>query len=443
MRFLAILVLCTGLVAQSSDCTDILNQYTDDTSYWYGIGTSKIKRFRSNQAVDSASKQALENLSSKLNTRIESTALITTNETIKANRSKFLQKSSSTVRTFTSQNISDYTIEYSSPCSKKQHMVVVALSKQSFFNNQEQKVRGLLIQVANMLEGVDSFQNRLNKLDQFYVELINVGRIEGIDDRLSTQYAQALGKIVSEYDQLLSDISVSIELSEPIMYHIDNNPSIVLKAVQSTTNNPIAGLKVQGDIFDNEITNQEGSITKQWQEVSVKDFPVTVNVEVPIEYVVGDHQLFDSSLFSNPTTAITIEKQPLQLGLSYQIGDSYLMQEASNLTNFTLQAIFQKMSVETSTSKQVPYVLEVRYNQMKRSSNTITTSEEPIDVFKIEFNPIIVLKNTATNNSIFIKELGLVKATSYRSYENAYSKAAKGLPVLFEQAGKEIVDVLL
>ena len=93
MRFLAILVLCTGLVAQSSDCTDILNQYTDDTSYWYGIGTSKIKRFRSNQAVDSASKQALENLSSKLNTRIESTALITTNETIKANRSKFLQKS--------------------------------------------------------------------------------------------------------------------------------------------------------------------------------------------------------------------------------------------------------------------------------------------------------------------------------------------------------------
>ena len=81
MRFLAILVLCTGLVAQSSDCTEILNQYTDDTSYWYGIGTSKIKRFRNNQAVDSASKQALENLSSKLNTRIESTALITTNET--------------------------------------------------------------------------------------------------------------------------------------------------------------------------------------------------------------------------------------------------------------------------------------------------------------------------------------------------------------------------
>ena len=78
MRFLAILVMCTGLVAQSSDCTDILNQYTDDTSYWYGIGTSKIKRFRSDQAVDSASKQALENLSSKLNTRIESTALITT-----------------------------------------------------------------------------------------------------------------------------------------------------------------------------------------------------------------------------------------------------------------------------------------------------------------------------------------------------------------------------
>ena len=119
------------------------------------------------------------------------------------------------------------------------------------------------------------------------------------------------------------------------------------------------------------------------------------------------------------------------------------MQEASSLTNFTLQAIFQKMSVETSTSKQVPYVLEVRYNQMKRSSNTITTSEEPIDVFKIEFNPVIVLKNTTTNNSIFVKELGLVKATSYRSYENAYSKAAKGLPVLFEQAGKEIVDVLL
>ena len=227
------------------------------------------------------------------------------------------------------------------------------------------------------------------------------------------------------------------------MYHIDNNPSIILKAVQSTTNKPIAGLKVQGNIFDNEITNQEGSITKQWQEVSVKDFPFTVNVEAPIEYVVGDHQLFDSSLFSNPSTAITIEKQPLQLGLSYQIGDSYLMQEASNLTNFTLRAIFQKMSVETSTSKQVPYVLEVRYNQMKRSSNTITTSEEPIDVFKIEFNPVIVLKNTATNNSIFIKELGLVKATSYRSYENAYSKAAKGLPVLFEQAGKEIVDVLL
>ena len=44
--------------------------------------------------VDIASKQALENLSSKLNTRIESTALIITNETIKENRSKFLQKSS-------------------------------------------------------------------------------------------------------------------------------------------------------------------------------------------------------------------------------------------------------------------------------------------------------------------------------------------------------------
>lgn len=443
MRFLTILVLCTGLVAQSSDCTDILNQYTDDTSYWYGIGTFKIKRFRSDQAVDSASKQALENLSSKLNTRIESTALITTNETIKANRSKFLQKSSSTIQTFTSQNISDYTVEYSSPCSKKQHMVVVALSKQSFFNNQEQKIRGLLIQVAKMLEGVDSFQNRLNKLNQFYIKLMNVGRIEGIDKRLSTQYAQALGKIVSEYDQLLSDISVSIELSEPIMYHINNNPSIVLKAVQSTTNKPIAGLKVQGSIFNNEMTNQEGSITKQWQNVSVKDFPVTIDVEVPIEYVVGDHQLFDSSLFNNPTTAITIEKQPLQLGLSYQIGDSYLMQEASSLTNFTLQAIFQKMSVETSISKQVPYVLVVRYNQIKRLSNTITTTEEPIDVFKIEFNPVIVLKNTATNNSIFIKELGLVKATSYRSYENAYIKAAKGLPELFEQAGKEIVDVLL
>ena len=435
--------MCTGLVPQSADCTEILNQYTDDTSYWYGIGTSKIKRFRNDQAVDSASKQALENLSSKLNTRIESTALITTNETIKANRSKFFQKSSSTVRTFTSQNISDYTIEYSSPCSKKQHMVVVALSKQSFFNNQDQKVRGLLIQAAKMLEGVDSFQNRLNKLNQFYVELMNVGRIEGIDERLSTQYAQALGKIVSEYDQLLSDISVSIELSEPIMYHINNNPSIVLKAVQSTTNKPIAGLKVQGSIFNNEMTNQEGSITKQWQNVSVKDFPVTIDVEVPIEYVVGDHQLFDSSLFNNPTTTITIEKQPLQLGLSYQISDSYLLQEASNLTNFALKAIFQKMNVETSKSKKAPYVFEVRYNQMKRSSNTITTSEKPIDVFKIEFNPVIVLKKTNTNNTIFVKELGLVKATSYRSYENAYKKAAESLPVLFEQVGKEIVDVLL
>tara|TARA_B100000575_G_C23135226_1_gene659305 strand:- start:1831 stop:3162 length:1332 start_codon:yes stop_codon:yes gene_type:complete len=443
MRFLAILVLCTGLVAQSSDCTEILNRYTDDSSYWYGVGTSKIKRFRSNQAVDSASKQALENLSSKLNTRIESTALITTNETIKANRSKFLQKSSSTVRTFTSQNISDYTIEYSSLCSNKQHMVVVALSKQSFFNNQEQKVRGLLIQVAKMFEGVDSFQNRLNQLDQFYIELINIGRIEGIDARLSTQYAQALGKIISEYDQLLSDISVSIELSEPIMNHINNNPTVVLKVVQSTANKPIAGLKVQGSIFNNEMTNQEGSIIKQWLDVNVKDYPVTIDVEVPIEYMVGNHQLFDSALFSNPTTAITVEKQPLLLGLSYQISDSYLLQEARSLTNFALQAIFQKMSVETSTSKQAPYILEVRYNQMKRSLNTISTSEEPIDVFKIEFNPVIVLKNTSTNNSIFVKELGLVKATSYRSYENAYSKAAKGLPVLFEQAGKEIVDVLL
>lgn len=443
MRLLTILVLCTGLVAQSSDCTDILNQYTDDTSYWYGIGTSKIKRFRSDQAVDSASKQALENLSSKLNTRIESSALITTNETIKANRSKFLQKSSSTVRTFTSQNISDYTIEYSSPCSRKQHMVVAALSKQSFFNNQEQKVTGLLIQLAKLFEGVDSFQNRLNKLDQFYIELMNVGRIEGIDARLSTQYAQALGKIVSEYDQLLSDISVSIKLSDPIMHHIDNNPSITLKAVQLNSNKPITGLRVQGSIFDNEITNQEGSITKQWQDVSAKEFPVTIDVEVPIEYVVGSHQLFDSTLFSNPTTFIAIEKQPLQLGLAYQISDSYLLQEASSLANFTLQAIFQKMSVETTTSKQAPYILEVRYNQIKRSLNTITTTEEPIDVFKIEFNPVIVLKNTATNNSIFVKELGLVKATSYRSYENAYSKATKGLPVLFEQAGKEIVDVLL
>jgi hypothetical protein len=159
--------------------------------------------------------------------------------------------------------------------------------------------------------------------------------------------------------------------------------------------------------------------------------------------VVGSHQLFDSTLFSNPTTFIAIEKQPLQLGLAYQISDSYLLQEASSLANFTLQAIFQKMSVETTTSKQAPYILEVRYNQMKRSLNTITTTEEPIDVFKIEFNPVIVLKNTATNNSIFVKELGLVKAISYRSYENAYSKATKGLPELFEQAGKEIVDVLL
>ena len=443
MRFLIILVLCTGLVAQSSNCTDILNQYTDDTSYWYGVGSSKMKRFRNDQAVDIASKQALENLSSKLNTRIESTALIITNETIKENRSKFLQKSSSSVRTFTSQNISDYTIEYSSPCSKKQHLVVVALSKQSFFNNQEQKVRGLLIQVAKMLEGVDSFQNRLIKLDQFYAELMNVGRIEGIDSRLSIQYAQALGKIISEYDQLLSDISLSIELSEPIMHHIDNNPSIILKAVQLTTNKPITGLKVEGSIFDNETTNQEGRITKQWQDMPAKEFPVTISIEVPIKYIVGDHQLFDDSFFSNPSTTIAVKKQPLQLGLSYQINDTFLLQEASSLTNFALQAIFQKMSVETSTNLQAPYVMEVRYNQMKRSTNTISTSDEPIDVFKVEFNPVIVLKNTATNSSVFVKELGLVKATSYRSYENAYNKAAKGLPELFQQAGEEIVDVLL
>ena len=124
MRNLTILFLCTGLVAQSSNCTEILSQYTDHASYWYGIGSSEIKRFRSNQAVDSASKQAIGNLSSKLNTRIDFSSLITTNETIKANRSKFLQKSSSTVRTFTSQNISDYTIEYSSPCSKNQYLVL-------------------------------------------------------------------------------------------------------------------------------------------------------------------------------------------------------------------------------------------------------------------------------------------------------------------------------
>tara|TARA_B100001027_G_scaffold216516_1_gene193106 strand:+ start:1793 stop:3124 length:1332 start_codon:yes stop_codon:yes gene_type:complete len=443
MRYLAILVLCTGLVAQSSDCTDILNQYTDDSSFWYGIGSSKIKRFGSNQVVDSASKKALENLSSKLNTRIESTALITTNETIKANRSKFLQKSSSIVRTFTYQNIRDYTIEYSSPCSKKQHMVVVALNKQSFFKNQEQRVRGLLIQVTKMLEGVDSFQNRLNKLDEFYIELMNVGRMEGVDERLSTQYAQALGKIISEYDQLLSDISIKIELSEPIMYHVDNNPSVVLKAFKSTDNKPISGLKVQGNIFNNETTNQAGIITKKWQDLAVKDFPVTVDVEVPIEHMVGDHQLFDSALFTNPTTTIEIKKQPLQLGLSYQIKDSYLLQRASSLTNFTLQAIFQKMSVETSTSKKAPYVIEVHYDQIYRSTNTIAFTENSVDVFKIEFNPVIVLKNTATNSSIFVKELGLVKATSYRSYENAYNKAVENLPILFEQTGKEIVDVLL
>jgi len=56
---------------------------------------------------------------------------------------------------------------------------------------------------------------------------------------------------------------------------------------------------------------------------------------------------------------------------------------------------------------------------------------------------VIVLKNTATNSSVFFKELGLVKATSYRSYKNAYNKAVKGLPELFQQAGEEIVDVLL
>lgn len=442
MRIFAILVLCTGLVAQSSDCSDILNQYTDENTYWYGIGTSKIKRFRSNQAVESASKQALDNLSSKLNTLVESTALITTNESIGVKRAQFIQQASSTIRTTTSQNISDYSTVYSSPCSKNQFMTVVALKKQTYFENQEQKVRGILIQTAKMLEGVDSFQNRLDKLNEFYVKLINVGRIEGIDTKLSNQYSQALGKIVTEYDLLMSDVLVELTLSEPLMAHINNHPNIILMVRQKSSSQPIAGIRIDSEYFGQQTTNQEGIVSIPWKDNLKNKLPFTVQAQVLINELVSNHNLYDSTIFSNPISSLTVQETPLQLSINYQIEDPFLLERANDLSDVMFQSIFSKLSAELVENVS-PFEIEIQYRKLNRSSNLITSAENPIEIYKVEFNPVIILKKTSNNTNLLVKDLGTVKATSYRSFENAYQQAIKTLPIIFQQTGEEIVEAIL
>ena len=143
MKIVAILLFSVvGLFGQQSqDCADIVRRITDNSTSWYGVGTSEIKRLRPNKSVNSATKQALESLSSKININIESSTSIVTNEIIGAKRAEFLEKSSRRIRTSSSQKISDYEIVYSSPCAKKEYLVVIGLNQNIFFRNQEQKIQ--------------------------------------------------------------------------------------------------------------------------------------------------------------------------------------------------------------------------------------------------------------------------------------------------------------
>ena len=145
------------------DCNRAINRVGDDPYVWYGVGTSEIKKLRNNKAVDTATKQALQRLVSKLNTRIESTSSILTNEMVikGSNRGKFEQKASSTTSIFTSQEISDYKVIFSNPCSKKEYMVIVTLNKDIFFKNQEQKIQNQLIRSASVLNDLTNYNNKL------------------------------------------------------------------------------------------------------------------------------------------------------------------------------------------------------------------------------------------------------------------------------------------
>ena len=441
MYRLVILAFIVGVYGQdnSFSCQEKIKILKDD-SYWYGYGVVKYKKIRKNKSLEQAKEIALGDLASKINTKIESFASISSSQIIKNDKSEFIQSSSSKTFTSTSAEINDYTIEFSGSCSKKQYLVVVKLNKQDFFDQQEVLMKKYLSESYRAISSDSLFKNKLSYIDQTYISLRDIGRLVGVDSGLLEDYYSQVSLLAEEYERLIRDITIDFNLSSPLMYHTDKPVQLILNIYDKKTKQSISPVSVEIKSQNNNEekilkTNSEGVIKINLLSNIKEITPINFNATVDIASELKDHTLFKKYKSSNPNYDYVLNTIPLTVKQEINTDNKYLQKKLKPIT-LSLHKLIQNNMKVSFDSNTPAYTLELKCDSV---SQYIASNGQ----YVIKFLPTLYLINQATNVVEFQFNFPEQKGLSWIEYDKSFKYINKSMNQYIEEVSDGIIQVFM
>jgi hypothetical protein len=439
MYRLLIFVFITGIYAQdnSFSCEQRINLLKDD-SYWYGYGIVKYKKMKKNKSLEAAKEVALGDLASKINTKIESFVSINSSEIIKNNRTKFVQSSSNKIFTSTSAEIGDYEIDFSGPCSKKEYLVTVKLSQDSFFLKQESVLKQYLSESNQATSNDNLFQNKLLYIDQTYQSLIDIGRLVGISSGLLDRYYKAISRLRGEYNRMISDIDIKINIKDSFVYHANQSSKLKIEIKDKLTHKILSDLPVKITYLSSELntkTDSEGMVEILLPSDLKKYAPFDISATVLLDKNLKNHSLFNLSEFENPNKSKTLEIQRLRINQIVDIQDDFLSKALSKSFSGINNKIQQDLKVSFSSNNP--------FFTIKIQAEEVVVRKNNSEIFIVQFVPVITLINNTSNQVVYIKTLSKLKGLSFQSYDKAYKEAVVGLNRELKGVADGIIKAIL
>jgi hypothetical protein len=439
MYRLLIFVFITGIYAQdnSFSCEQRINLLKDD-SYWYGYGIVKYKKNKKNKSLEAAKEVALGDLASKINTKIESFVSINSSEIIKNNKTKFVQSSSNKIFTSTSAEIGDYEIDFSGPCSKKEYLVTVRLSQDSFFLQQESVLKQYLSESNQATSNDNLFQNKLLYIDQTYQSLIDIGRLVGINSGLLDRYYKEISRLRGEYNRMISDIDINMNIENTFTYHSNQPLKLKINIKDRSSNTPISDIPVEIKYLSSKLkikTDSDGMADVILKTEFKKKAPFSISATVLLDKNLKNHTLFTLSEFENPQKSKDIEVQTLGINEIVDIENDFLSQK--------LLLSLNQMNSKIQQDLKVNFLSKKAFFTIKIQAEDILIKKNNREMFIVQFTPLILLVDNTSNEVIYTKNLSKLKGLSFQSYDKAYRQATAELNDSLKGVADDIIKAIL
>jgi len=439
MYRLLIFVFIAGIYAQdnSFSCEERINLLKDD-SYWYGYGIVKYKKIKKNKSLEAAKEVALGDLASKINTKIESFVSINSSEKIKNNRTKFVQSSSNKIFTSTSAEISDYEIDFSGPCSKKQYLVTVKLDKNDFFQKQETLLKQYISDSNQATSNDNLFQSKLSYIDQTYQSLTDIGRLIGINSGLLDRYYKEISRLRGEYNRMISDIDIKINIEDSFVYHASQSSKLKIEIKDKLTGQTLSDLPIKITYLSSELntkTNLDGVVEILLPSELKKYAPFNISATVLLKKNLKNHSLFNLSEFENPNKSKTLEIQSLKINQIVNIQNEFLSKALSKSFIGINNKIQQDLKVSFSSNNP--------FFTIKIQAEEVIIRKNNKEMFIVQFVPVITLIDNTSNQVVYIKTLSKLKGLSFQGYDKAYKKVVVKLNTELNGVTDDIIKAIL